>query len=829
MTRTTIDFGIDLGTTNSAVAVLNGVEAEVVKNNENNDITPSAVYVDKAGRIHVGRGAKERVDSHPKSTASEFKLHMGTKGQETAFETTGRTMGPEELSAEVLKSLRADVRQRLGEEMVSAVITVPAAFELNQTDATKRAAVLAGLEGTPLIQEPTAAALAYGFQSEADNRFWLVYDLGGGTFDASVVHLRDGEITVVGHHGDNHLGGKHIDWAIVEQILMPAVVGQHSLAEFGRGVDKWLGAIAKLKLAAEEAKIALSRQDTAEVIIDHLCMDDRGQPVEVEHELTRGDVERLAEPLYNRTVKLCRQVLADAHLAPEAIDKVLLVGGPTLAPSLRGTLQDALGIELDLSQDPLTVVARGAAVFAGAQRMPDKGGPLHAGEYRLELDYSPIGADPEPFIGGRVLSGDSAEVSAGLAVELENAEARPVWRSGRVEVDGNGTFVTSLWAEKGRRNEFHVTLTDSTGRRLPVTPDSLVYTCGAVETQPLLTHTIGLGLADNTLMKLLGKGTPLPSRRVAHLRTTAEVLKGSGTGMIRIPVVEGERARADRNRRVGTLDVHPTEIARDVPAGSEVELTVEVDASRLVKASAYVPFLDAEFERVIDLASETVPDHDRLQSEVREARARKEELRARARANADLEAQSKLADIDNEGLAREAETLAEASVNDRDAATTGAKRVGDLNAALDSVEESLQWPELVQEAERLLEEVRAVVQTNGGPEDAQRFAERERETREAIAAKDPHYLEQRCVDLTHLMIEIIGRTGQLQTEVFYHLRERVPEMTDQVTARRLVEQGDRAAATADQGELANVNRQLSRLLPHEVGGGIDSTVTKGDR
>jgi molecular chaperone DnaK len=265
VTRTTTDFGIDLGTTNSAIAVMNGVEAEVIKNNDGFETTPSAVWIDRRDRLYVGKAAKERGELDAPNTCAEFKLRMGTTGQAKLFETTGRSMEPEQLSAEVLKSLKRDVAQRLGDDIQAAVITVPAAFELSACDATRRAAELAGLTYVPLLQEPTAAALAYGFQTDADNVFWLVYDFGGGTFDAALINVRDGEFTVVNHRGDNFLGGKLIDWKIVEELLIPAVTRERPLPGFGRGDPRWVGAVNKLKLAAEEAKIRLSRVDSVEL------------------------------------------------------------------------------------------------------------------------------------------------------------------------------------------------------------------------------------------------------------------------------------------------------------------------------------------------------------------------------------------------------------------------------------------------------------------------------------------------------------------------------------------------------------------------------------
>ena len=278
MARTTIDYGIDLGTTNSSVAVFDGTVAQVIRNNNNSECTPSAVWIDKNGRLFVGATAYDRLEQDPQNSFHEFKLQMGTDTT-CKFLQSGKSMRPEELSAEILKSLKADVYRVKSEDMRAAVITVPAAFELPQTQATNKAAQLAGLSQIVLLQEPVAAAMAYGFQSKSDKVFWLVYDFGGGTFDAAVVSIRDGVIQVVNHGGDNHLGGKLIDWEIVDQLLVPALLKERKLSDFRRGNPKWLKAFAKLKGKAEEAKIQISNNESAPVTIDFLCNDDKGEPI----------------------------------------------------------------------------------------------------------------------------------------------------------------------------------------------------------------------------------------------------------------------------------------------------------------------------------------------------------------------------------------------------------------------------------------------------------------------------------------------------------------------------------------------------------------------
>lgn len=331
--RETIDFGIDLGTTNSAIAVAEDDGVRVIKNNDGWDFTPSAVWIPKEGVIHVGRRARERTETDPGNAYAEFKLEMGAAGAGRLFERTGVTLTPEELSAEVLKSLRQDAAHEYGHQPAAAVITVPASFALNQNNATGSAAALAGLgEHCPLVQEPTAAAIAYGVQDASESAHWMVFDLGGGTFDAALMSKRDGELQLIQHAGDPYLGGKLIDWALVDDLLAPAVRRDLGLADFNRNNrGRWRKNFAKLKLEAENAKIALSRAGSVEISVD--LDDGNGGTEPFEYTLTRGALDDLALPFYTRAVRLCREALADSSLRPDHIDRLLLVGGATLSPA----------------------------------------------------------------------------------------------------------------------------------------------------------------------------------------------------------------------------------------------------------------------------------------------------------------------------------------------------------------------------------------------------------------------------------------------------------------------------------------------------------------
>ncbi|HEY5149545.1 MAG TPA: Hsp70 family protein [Mycobacterium sp.] len=813
MTRTTVDFGIDLGTTNSAIAVLRGVDTDIIKNNDDQDTTPSAVWIDKRDRLYVGKTARERSETDPDNTRLEFKLRMGTAGDAPVFPASGRALSPEELSAEVLKSLRADVQQRTGELIGAAVITVPAAFELNACAATERAAQLAGIGHVTLLQEPTAAALAYGFQSE-DDAMWLVYDLGGGTFDAAVVQVRDGEFSVVNHRGDNFLGGKLIDWKIVEDLLIPAVAAEHGLTDLARGNPKTRGLVSKLKMAAEAAKIRLSRAASAGIAVE---LDDaHGKRVEFEYELRRADLDRIAEPFLLRSMNLCRAALQEAHLEAGNISRLILVGGPTLSPYLRERLADpatGLGIPLDHSQDPLTVVARGAAIFAGTQRIPDTVPPApRRDRFALDLEYQPVGPDPEPMLAGRVLAPEGTDLT-GYTLELANADARPPWRSGKITIAADGLFVTTLWAERGRSNTFTAALADPTGADQAVTPDRFTYTVGVVETRPPLTHSVGVGLAGNEVLWLVERGTPLPVTRQATLRTTVGVNAGQDQGMIRIPVFEGDHGRADRNRRVGRLEVHPTDIGRDVPEGSEVQFTVEIDASRLVVARAYLPLLNEEFEKVINLHTERIPRHEDLARDATAEFHRLTTIRDQPETSQSSLAELMLGRLEDEQIVQQVEELLDAARVDPDAANTCGKRILDLRAALDEIEDVLEWPQLEQHAAQLAAEATQIVQDHGDSTDRRALAAHQSAVAAALDTHDSDLLRQRVNEMEGLALQALDRGGALQVMRYDDLRGRLTDMADTARAEQLLADGKEAIDQQRFDRLRDINRQLIDLLP----------------
>ncbi|AGA58511.1 MAG: molecular chaperone DnaK [Thermobacillus sp.] len=347
-------IGIDLGTTNSCVAVMEGGEAVVIPNSEGNRTTPSVVGFKKDGERIVGETAKRQAITNPDRTIISIKRHMGTNHK---VNIDGKEYTPQEISAFILMKLKADAEAYLGQPVTKAVITVPAYFNDSQRQATKDAGKIAGLEVLRIVNEPTAAALAYGLDKEEDQTI-LVFDLGGGTFDVSILELGDGFFEVKATSGDNHLGGDDFDQAIMDWLA------SEFKKEHGVDLMKDRAAVQRLKDAAERAKKELSSVLTTTISLPFITMVD-GVPQHLEMNLTRAKFEELTAHLVERTLGPTRQALSDAGLTPADIDKVVLVGGSTRIPAVQEAIKKLIGKEPHKGVNPDEVVALGAAVQAG--------------------------------------------------------------------------------------------------------------------------------------------------------------------------------------------------------------------------------------------------------------------------------------------------------------------------------------------------------------------------------------------------------------------------------------------------------------------------------
>ncbi|MBP5398120.1 MAG: molecular chaperone DnaK, partial [Bacteroidales bacterium] len=371
-------IGLDLGTTNSCVAVMEGNQPTVIINNEGERTTPSVVAFTDGGERKIGNPAKRQAITNPKKTIFSIKRFMGETydqvGKEVArmpysvvrgdnntprVDVDGRLYSPQEISAMILQKMKKTAEDYLRSEVTEAVITVPAYFSDSQRKATEEAGRIAGLNVRRIINEPTAAALAYGLDKKQNNMKVAVYDLGGGTFDISIMELGDGVFEVLSTNGDTHLGGDDFD-----QVIIDWLADEFAKENGGLDLRKDPMALQRLKEAAEKAKIELSNQTTTEINLPYIMAVD-GMPKHLVKSLARAKFEMLADNLIQRTTEPCRKALADAGLSASDIDEVILVGGSTRIPAIQEKVKQFFGKEPNKSVNPDEVVAIGASIQGG--------------------------------------------------------------------------------------------------------------------------------------------------------------------------------------------------------------------------------------------------------------------------------------------------------------------------------------------------------------------------------------------------------------------------------------------------------------------------------
>jgi molecular chaperone DnaK len=801
VTDATLYLGIDLGTTNSAAAMFDGSQLSVIRNAQGGALTPSVVRIDARGNVLVGERARRHLETDPDNTRSEFKRLMGSSHR-LEFKASASKRTPVELSAEVLRALRKDVTAQLGFEPARAVVSVPALFELPQTSATSEAARLAGFERIELIQEPVASAIAAGWSND-ESGAWLVYDLGGGTFDASLLSTQEGLLRVVGHDGDNFLGGRDLDAALVAHMI-------ERLSADGVQIDRanpsHAGALRRLRLAAEEAKIELSRERTTSVDFSFIL---ESAEHSASFELTRAEAEQRMLPLIDRSIEVCRRLLERHGVRLEDLTRVVLVGGPTVIPLLRQRVQAALRAPFDEGLDPMTLVAQGAALFAATAALdarPKRTAPVAPSVPRVWLQFPAVTSDPTPYVLGKLLEPN------GPVRALRVARANGSWQSESFSVDAEGTFATMVSLEPRKTTEFRLWGLAADGKELTVEPSSISIAHGLTLGEPPLSRSIGVALANDSVQVYLERGAPLPTRRTFSHRSADNVSPAAPGFALRIPIVQGEFEVAHLCRLVGVLEIASSALKGPLPAGSTVEVTLHIDRGGRLQASARIPKLDQMFE---DVAQLVVPDLslEALDKALGDVTARVQTLRASALRRGSPRLVNALARADVE-LPQLRTDVAFAHGGDPDAGQQAARVLTDFDAWLWELESGEAWPELTADAHHQCGLALSWLSAHGSPEERQAYTRAAEAIERALTAKNAGEIKRQLTIVQRLGdAAYLREPGAWEAQLSY-LESRVTDTTDPVAARRALERGNKAVEQGNSRAVEAAVREVWQLL-HE--------------
>ena len=741
--RQKVDFGIDLGTTNSAIAVMQDGDSVIIKSDDDQgDTTASCISFNKKQIMRVGEKAKNAIEQEAiqnfknrkaakPNGYQEFKRNMGTNyNYESTF--MDRSYTAEALSAEVLKKLKGYVRD---ENVTSAVITVPAMFEQSQLDATQRAAELAGFSYCELLQEPIAASIAYGIKAASQSGYWLVFDFGGGTFDAALMHTEDGIMKVVDSAGNNHLGGKDLDTAIVNQLFIPEIQNQCDLEETISGSAMKDLLQEALKGYAAQAKIKLSSSDQWSEYIDNLGDDDEGEEIEFDITITLDQYERVVTPIFQQAIDITQDLIKRNNLEPSDLSSLILVGGPTFQQTLRRMLAEQVTDKIDTSIDPMTAVARGATLFASTKDIPRELQKRDTTKAQLILKYPETTVETAEHLGVKI-DRSASDSALPETFNLEVLRTDGAWSSGSLAID-NDVEIIELQLNTGKTNHFELKLSSSDGTIIPCQPNTITIIQGLKIANATLPYSIGIEVYDTLVAKQgvwpltgLEKNKTLPAKGKGTYKTMQDVRPGVKDDVITIPTYEinfgKEGSKAIFNTRFGEISVSGEDLPGFLPSGSDVEVTLSIDSSRRAKYELYFPSLDETYEK--QLASEIKTDisTSQLKREINEARTVAQELSHSGNKDADKRVQ----ELD------EAERLLDERSDDRDTKEKVKTSLTKTLIELDEYQEQGAWPKAELDLEDAIEDLRDINNEKGNARTSILLTEFETQARQIISKQD---------------------------------------------------------------------------------------------
>lgn len=807
-------YGIDLGTTNSTICRIENGEPVVKKTDHLKDTLPSCVAFTRKKAVRVGDDAYDMLSSDKaKATKKwettdenvfiEFKRTMGLNT--TYFSSfMDRSFSSEELSAEVLKTLRSFVTD---DTVNAAVITIPAKFKTDQISATKRAAKLAGIEHCELLQEPIAAAMAYGFSSEKKNAKLVVFDFGGGTFDAALIDTVDGIMQVRDTEGDNYLGGKNLDFAIVDEIIIPWLQDNFAIDDILADEKKKNILRNAMKVYAEPAKNQLSFKEKVEIYsqIGELGEDDEGNEIELDLEISRDQLFSPFAPIFQKAINITKKLLERNHLTGSDIDALILVGGPTHSSILRSMLKEQITEHIDTTIDPMTAVARGAALFSMGIDSEAKV-EIAVDTVALDVAFEATTVEESSFVSFKLLRNEcKGHVPDQLYVEVTRGDK--AWSSGKVQVNEIGDIVECQLVT-GRSNSFTITAYDGNGSRVPCFPAEFNIMQGMVVGNAVLPYHIGLEVHDSSRdkdvfvpLKGLEKNKAIPAVGVRNsLKVPHSLRPGISSDRLEIPIYQGEHnaegTSAVCNDHVFDVVITGNDVPAVIPENSEVDITIKVDASQMMKLEAYFPVIQESVEKDVEVKQRSGVSDNELNTALNRINDKMRAIR-----NAGTIPDSELRESDE--LLSEIDGRYEGERSSEDGKMHLLADVRRVMLKLEEVEKRYEWETLEAELHSEMNRLEEADKELGNRFESQ-VDNMKRQVNQVIRERNPALARETLTQITHLFMSVT---------LIYQLRGIIREYSRNFTSHRWNDTA-RAHSLLSQGmDLVRENAGPDALLP----------------
>ncbi len=809
-------IGIDLGTTNSVITSFDGKKTRVWKSPEQNDVTPSAIYIAKHGGKFCGKKAYDNAPLNPNNAALLFKRLMGSS---TKLKLGDIEMTPEECSAEVLKTLYGylpeDVRN---DDKTGTVITVPAAFNQMQKDATKQAAFSVGIKKVALIQEPVAAIMSIAKQQNINGVF-LVYDFGGGTFDVSIAQRVGSKIDLLTNDGISFCGGRDFDTLLFDNVVLPWLYENFDLPDDFRIKDKYAKLIRVALWATEQAKIELSAQETAVVRLDEnaiRCEDENGNEIYLEVPITRAQYNSLIQPKINETVAKTRQVIENVGLKPEDINCIVFVGGPTQYKYMRDRVSQELGIASNNDVNPMTAVSEGAAIYAesvdfekakGGQK--SEKGVVKASAYGLEFRYNAR------------TSSDKAKIAVlfqtASKLEFEFKCMETGWTSGKMMLASNSIVTVDL--PSLGENHFAIQCMDENGATVKLDVSTIVITKTLINIGKIpCAHSVGVELEDPITHKpildyLIKKDDLLPKSGVVKYKTTKRISAGSSDS-IAFKLWEGEiNEPVVYNRFIGEITISGNSFAYGIiPMGSEIVCEYTFSDSGNIEIKITIPSVGiTEVKDSYDRLSGQIDfnhDAEKVLNEAQEILDKLEELTENqfdVKLNEAKEQIYTYLDRGDELTAEELQALFEL-----------------VQASKGVIADFMQQNRSTVWQEKLNSIVKdySAFSKNATPVIAKQFNNLRENAQRAIDANSPT-AETLLQQLYELFVTVMFSNDETYLAIFADMAQNPQDFTNPALYRQLINQGMQCVQKNDISELKNIVSRLAQIMVRREGSAID--------